>query len=79
MNVRRDRQGEGPYGHRYGRMQGCCKSRVAEPKALVPDVSRERDGADYPSGQPPGGSHLIGCGPTGERSECDADDRVHHT
>ena len=79
MNVRRDRQSEGAEGRRQGRVQRCCQSRVAEPKALVPDVSSERDGADYPRTQPPGDAHLIGRGPTGERTECDADDRIHHT
>src|SRR2546423_10938117 len=42
-------------------------------------MNRECDGTDYPGGQPPSDSHLIGCGRICGRSECDADDRVHHT
>ena len=42
-------------------------------------MSRERDGAGQPGGQPPCDSHLIGRSPTSEGAECDAGDKVHST
>jgi len=40
-------------------------------------VRRERGGADYPGGEPPRNSHLIGRSPIGERREGEAGDEVH--
>ncbi len=45
-------------------------------KMLVRYVNREQGGAGQPGGQPPRDSHLVGGRRIGERSECDADDKV---
>jgi hypothetical protein len=41
---------------------------------LVPEVDRERSGAEQPRGKPPSDAELVGCGR--ERAKCDADDRI---
>jgi len=42
-------------------------------------MKRESDGGGQEAQTIPGFTHRIGRRPTGERSECDAEDKVHRT
>ena len=79
MNIRCDRKSKGPHGDGQGGVRRCYKRRVTQPKVLVTYMNCEYDGGGQEGQQSPGDTHLIGRGPTGERTECDADDKVHRT
>src|SRR5216684_2025491 len=79
MNIRCDRKAKGPHGDRHGGVRRCYKRRVTQAKMFVTYMNRECDGGGEEGRQSPGDNHPIGRGPTGERTECEADDKVHHT
>ena len=79
MNVRRDRKSERPDGDGHGGVRRCYKRRVTQAKVLMTYVNCEYDCGGEEGQEPPGDNHLIGRRPTGERTECDADDKVHRT
>jgi hypothetical protein len=49
-----------------------CDAWAAQLKLLVPDMSRERDGAEEPGKESPRDSHLIGRNRTGKSAEYQA-------
>lgn len=79
MNVRRGRESKRSHGDRHGGVRRCYKTRVTQAKVFVTYMNRECDDGGEEGRQSPGDNHLIGRGPTGERTECEADDKVHHT
>jgi len=79
MKVRRDRKTEGSDGDGHGRVPRRHKRPMAQAKVLVKYMNRECDAGDQKGQQSPGDTHLVGRRPTGERTECDANDKVHRT
>ena len=75
MNVGSDRKTEGPQSGSKGCVQCGCRRPVTPAKMFDGNVNREGGGADQPRGPPPHDSRLV----CGERSENDADDKVHDT
>src|SRR5438876_1188881 len=78
MNSRRNCKQERPERGGHSCVQRCCTRRVAEPKVLVPDVSRVNCGACHPCRQPPHGPQMIRYR-TIQSGENEADDEVHDT
>src|SRR5438270_8122158 len=79
MNVRRDRKSESSESDSRGCVRRCDTRRVTQAKVFVTDMNRESHSGDQEAQSVPGDTHRIGSRPTGERSECDVDDKVHHT
>jgi hypothetical protein len=77
MNVGADRQGKSSQGHGHGDVRRCYQGRVTQAKVLVTYMKRESDGGGHEAQSIPGLVHRIGRRPTGERSEGDAEDKVH--
>ena len=79
MNVRADRQSKRTQGHGHGDVRRRYQGRVTQAKVLVTYVECESDCGGQEAQSIPGLAHRIGRRPTGERSECDAENKVHRT
>jgi hypothetical protein len=79
MNVCRDGKSKRSQGDRQGSVRCCYARRVTQAKVFVTYMSREYDSRGQERQESPGEAHLIGRRPTGERTEREADDKVHHT
>src|SRR5438034_11331485 len=77
MNVRREREAEGPQRDRSGRMQRRRTRGTAQSIVLVPNVRYGHGGAGQPRCQPPQ-AHMTGVSRFGERSENDANGHIRH-
>ena len=78
MNVRRDCKSESPERDSRGCVRRCYARRVTQAKVFVTDMNCEGDSGEQEGQQSPSDNHLMRRRPTGERTERDADDEVHH-
>ncbi len=76
MNVRGDRQAEGPQGGADRDADRCSGRRGPHPEVLEPDVSRIRDCACHPGRQPPPDAHPGRACRPGQSAEDHAYDEV---
>src|SRR2546423_10460304 len=79
MNVRRDCKSESPESDSRGCVRRCYARRVTQAIVFVTYMNRESHSGNQEAQSVPGDAHRIGSRPPGERSECDVDDKVHHT
>jgi hypothetical protein len=79
VNVRFDRQGKSTQGHGYRNVRRCNERPVTQSKVLVSYVKRESNSGGEESRSIPGFTHRCGRRPSRQRSEGDAEDKVHRT
>jgi len=76
VNIRGDRETEGPESRGRLCVQGGNSPRATRAHSFVDDVRSKDGGAQDPSGPTPRDAPFTGCGPAGDRSKGDADDEI---